>query len=81
MMAVGITQQPVFAAAKPRALFDDSYRRGDHVPGYDVWPGRKFIVIRDSAQAPPPTRIHVVLNWFADLQRQVAGSGGRPSAP
>jgi serine/threonine-protein kinase len=81
MMAVGITQQPVFAVAKPRALFDDSYRRGDHVPGYDVWPGRKFIVIRDSAQAPPPTRIHVVINWFADLQRQVAGLGGRASEP
>ena len=50
---------------------------GDYVvdptghPGYDVMPdGESFVMIQRNPEAPL-NEIHVVLNWFAELNRLV----------
>jgi hypothetical protein len=72
MMAVAVTQDPTFSAAKPRLLFEGRYEMGP-VPGmtnYDVSrDGERFLMLKtpQGAAAPP---LDVVLNWFGDVSRR-----------
>lgn len=70
MMAVAVESGPAFKAAAPRVLFSGRYATvvwGE--ANYDVSPdGQRFLMLRSEAQ-PPATELHLVVNWFAELQR------------
>jgi len=73
MMAVDISTKPNFAAGKARMLFEGRYERTPATsPNYDVSPdGQRFLMLKPSQQeAPAPTQINVVLNWFEELKRR-----------
>ncbi len=78
MMAVDIATQPVFAAGKPRVLFEGRYEPTPATsPNYDVSPdGQRFPMLKPSEQAQAATQINVVLNWFEELKRRVPA--GKP---
>ena len=74
MMAVDISTQPSFAAAKPRVLFAGPYMATPGtLPNYDVsLDGQRFLMLkRSEAGEAAPTQIVVVLNWFEELKRRV----------
>ncbi|MGH9256469.1 MAG: hypothetical protein ACRD3C_18070, partial [Vicinamibacterales bacterium] len=70
MVVVAVEPGPVFKAAAPRVLFAGPYATvvwGE--ANYDVSPdGQRFLMLRSEAQ-PPATELHLVVNWFAELQR------------
>ena len=78
MMAVSVSTQPKFTASAPRLLFQGRYARRFEEDGprnYDVSPdGRGFVMIRESAPPPDVTQLNVVLGWFEELRKQVAGN-------
>ena len=46
------------------------------MPNYDVSrDGQRFLILKATEQAPPPTQINVVLNWFEELKRRVPPGG------
>jgi eukaryotic-like serine/threonine-protein kinase len=68
MMAVDITTEPVFAAAKPRLLFERQFS----ARGFEVSPdGRRFLMVQAVEPELPATQINLVLNWFEELKRRV----------
>lgn len=71
MMAVEISTQPSFSAAKPRMLFEGPYLPTPITfPYYDVSPdGQRFLMIKPSERTL--TQIVVVQNWFEELKRRV----------
>jgi len=73
MMAVDIVTQPIFAAGKPHVLFEGQYMPTPTTsPNYDVSPdGQRFLMIKESEQAPSATQIVVVQNWFEELKQKV----------
>ena len=65
MMAVSVQMEPKFEASQPRVLFERSY-----FPGFDISPdGQRFLMIKMALE--PSSPIHVVLNWFEELERLV----------
>jgi serine/threonine-protein kinase len=75
MMAVATTTQPGFSAGKPQVLFEGEYfikRFPTMGPAFDVSPdGQRFLMVKETDQAPSLTQINVVLNWFEELKRRV----------
>jgi eukaryotic-like serine/threonine-protein kinase len=74
MMAVDIATQPVFAAGKPRMLFQGPYLPTPLTnPNYDVsQDGQRFLMLKPSeSTGAAPTQINIVLNWFEELKRRV----------
>jgi serine/threonine-protein kinase len=74
MMAVAVETGPVFAAAKPKMLFEGHYEAGifPFEPNYDISPdGQRFLMIKASEQESAETQINVVLNWFEELKGHV----------
>ncbi len=73
MMVVDVTPGAAFSAGKPTALFEDRYSRMSPIRSYDVGPDRRFLMLLD--KQPPPTapasEIHLVLNWFEEVKRNV----------
>lgn len=72
MMVVEFELSETPRLGKPRLLFErhfaDSISGGD----YDAMPdGQSFIMLDDSEQAPRPTRLVLVRNWFEELERLV----------
>jgi dipeptidyl aminopeptidase/acylaminoacyl peptidase len=77
MMATAVETRPVFAAAKPRVLFEGHYETGvfPFESDYDVSPdGQRFLMIKASEQESGATQLNVVLNWSDELRR-LAPSG------
>lgn len=79
MMAVDVDTNDPFHAGVPRTLF--TFKEGlgigsSPARSYDVYPdGRHFIAAPSEFRpGPPVTGLHVVFNWFAELQRR-ASSG------
>jgi eukaryotic-like serine/threonine-protein kinase len=74
MMAVDVATQPSFSAGKPRALFEGGYANYKWPQAniaYGVSPdGQRFLMTNQSGEAPAPTQINVVLNWFEELKRR-----------
>ena len=75
MMVVPIATEPTFKAGKPRVLFEGEYfptfAGNRDTQFYDISPdGQHFLMIKESGvtQLPEPRRIHVVENWFNELQ-------------
>ncbi|HKV03999.1 MAG TPA: protein kinase [Candidatus Acidoferrales bacterium] len=74
MMAVDITSEPIFAAGKPRMLFEGQYEPTPlTVPNYAVSSdGQRFLMLKPVEQEQAaPTQINVVLNWTEELKRLV----------
>ena len=83
LMAVTIITEPEFTegkapgltAGKPTLLFEGPYLSGLGPTGnpgtnYDVTPDGRFVMIR-AEEGAGATQIHVVLNWFEELERLV----------
>jgi len=72
MMAVSVAPGTVFAVAVPKMVFDGRYQfSGTGVSAYDVsLDGRRFLIVQPAADAQPATQIHIVLNWFSELQQR-----------
>lgn len=68
-MAVALETSAELRAGKPRQLFEGRFEA--HIfPNYDISPaGDRFIMIRTDLNAP--REIHIVLNWFNELERLV----------
>ncbi len=71
-MVVVVTTQPNFSAGSPKALFEGQFfTGGDGNTSYDVAPdGQRFVMIKQSEEQQVG-QIHVVLNWFEELNRLV----------
>jgi len=71
MTAVSVQMEPNFKVSKPRVLFEGSY-----LPGFDISPdGQRFLMLKMEMEIEPST-IHVVLNWFEELERLVPVATG-----
>jgi len=69
MMAVTIRNGPTFAVDRPHMLFRGRYA-SQPIPDYDVTrDGRRFLMVRPSAEELALPEISVVENWFAELKR------------
>ena len=78
MMAVALTGQPAFSAAKPATLFEGDYEESAAFPNtgvaYDVAPdGQRFLMVKTAGPQPPgtPPQLRVVVNWDQELKRRV----------
>ena len=73
MMAVDVSTGPVFAAGKPRVLFEKRYERTLALwPNYAVSrDGQRFLMVKALDGEETSTQINVVLNWFEELKRLV----------
>jgi serine/threonine-protein kinase len=75
LMAVEVEAGSEMTLGRPRALFENPSEEGGPVRMYDITPdGEKFIfsIAADSEPPVPPVRqLHVVLNWFEELNRLV----------
>ena len=70
VMVVPVETDPTFSNGVPRMLFEGSYLRSDRfgMPYYDVSPdGQRFLMLT----SPSKAGLHVVLNWFEELERLV----------
>ena len=71
MIAVRIELEPTFTPGEQTELFSDRFRRSTDLPAYDYDVEKKrFLMVQWSEQETIP-RIHVVLNWSAELKRLV----------
>ena len=70
MMAVDYTEQPEFAAGKPKVLFEGPYVPSPRsLSNYDVSPdGERFLMLKNAEQKPG--EINVVLNWLEELHQK-----------
>lgn len=74
MMAVDISTQSGFAASKGRMLFQGRYvpiPEGATFPNYDVSSDGQHFLMLKPVDAPPPTQINIVLNWFEELRQKL----------
>jgi Tol biopolymer transport system component len=72
MMAAAVETKPMFAAGKPKLLFEGHYAAGFRpiYQDYDVSPdGQRFLMVKASEQEQASTQINVVLNWSDELHR------------
>ena len=74
LMVVTVETRPTFSVSRPRAVLEDSFERWRGQPGfrnYDISPdGERFLVLESGEQTQYDI-IHVVLNWFEELERLV----------
>jgi eukaryotic-like serine/threonine-protein kinase len=74
IMAAPVEIKPVFAAAKPKLLFEGHYEKSvfAYEPNYDLSPdGQRLLMIKASEQESAESQLNVVLNWADDLKRLV----------
>ena len=73
MMAVTFRSGSRPVIGEPRVLFEGDYpHEAPYGRHYDISAdGRRFLMITASTVAPAPTRIGVVVNWFAELKAKV----------
>ena len=67
-LSVPVKTDPDFEAGTPQVMFEGPYVNVNNL-SYDVAPdAQRFLLLKRQDQ-PPATRIHVVANWFEELQR------------
>jgi Tol biopolymer transport system component len=83
MMAFGVSGEEAFSTGRAVELFEGDFEHGRGpiarlTPDYDVSPdGRRFLMIQPTGPrtaTAPAQGMHVVLNWFDDLQRRFVQS-------
>ncbi len=71
-MAVPVTTRPSFDYGQAVALFEGAFVEGvPGLPAYDVAKDGRFLMMRPVA-GRDPRQLHVVLNWFDELNERVA---------
>jgi hypothetical protein len=74
-MVADVTTDGPFTRSQPRALFENQeFDRSRPLRAYDLSPdGQRFVMGAWTSQPEPQpvTRIHVVLNWFEELNERV----------
>ena len=75
LMAVDVTTTPAFSASAPRVVFEGRYREAvnGNTPYGVSADGKRFLRVQQAQPERAVTRIDVVLNWFAELERAAAG--------
>ena len=75
IMAVAVAMTPAFTVGAPTELFRGPYAVNRPARAYDVSPnGQHFVLLQSRERAPERiTKMHVVQNWFEELQRVVPG--------
>jgi hypothetical protein len=71
---VPISMSPSLTPGTPALLFEKAFEHPTCYTraSYDVTPdAHHFVMVQSEGEAPPPRRIHVVLNWFEELKRRV----------
>ena len=72
ILAVDVTPGQPFKAGTPEVLFEKEYTRTVPIRNYDVDPEGHFVMVTHAEEQPQPvTQIHVVLNWFTELNKLV----------
>ncbi len=76
MMVVPVETEPTLRLGDPSVLFETQYYFFRTRRTYDLAPdGQRFLMVKEGAatddSAGPAVQIHVVLNWFSELQAQV----------
>lgn len=72
MMAVDVAVSPSFAAGTPRVLFEGEFDLGGHsTPNYDLALDGRLLMIKSTRTPAAPSRLVVVVNWFAELRQKV----------
>jgi len=74
MMSVDISYEPTLGAGTPRRLFQGPMLNGARARYYDVTAdGERFLVVERASDnvRRTVTEIHVVVNWFEELERLV----------
>jgi WD40 repeat protein len=74
LMRVDLGSGPTPAPGEPRPLVSaermadgwQAYRNYDRAAD-----GRRFVIVDNGGSDVPPVALHVILNWFADLDRRV----------
>jgi hypothetical protein len=71
---VTIESEPEFKAGKPRILFESRFSQNPaHIQNYDMSPdGERFVMVK-GADEPRQVEIHVVLNWFSEVEPLTSG--------
>jgi serine/threonine-protein kinase len=71
MVAVRIQLEPTFRLGEQTELFSNTFLRNANAPAYDYdAENERFLMVQRPEEAMLP-RIHVVLNWFDELERLV----------
>jgi serine/threonine protein kinase len=73
MMVVEFSSGPRPRAGKSRVLFEGRYVPGSpYGRNYDIAPdGQSFVMITSNEIFSPPSQVHVILNWFEELEQLV----------
>ena len=72
MLVVDVTPGQPFKAGTPEVLFEKGYGATIPIRSYDVDDEGHFVMVTQAEERPQPvTQIHVVLNWFTDLNKLV----------
>jgi Tol biopolymer transport system component len=70
-IAVSVTYEPEFKVVSRETIFEGDFVQYRWQRQYDVHPdGEHFVMIEN----PPGSHLEVVLNWFTELNRLVAGN-------
>jgi serine/threonine-protein kinase len=74
MMAMPVTTRPSFGRRRPITLFEGAFVQGSTgLPAYDVAKDGRFLMMRSVAGSDlDPRQLHVVLNWFDELNERLA---------
>ncbi len=73
MMAADVRTTPRLTASNPRQLFEKQFAFATfNHPNYDVSPDGRFLMVLPD-DTPTSTQVHLVLNWFEELERRMAG--------
>ena len=72
IMAVDISTEPTFSAARPELLFERQYQtRAGGRANFATADGQRFLIVQPVQQGTEARQINVVLNWFEELKRLV----------
>jgi serine/threonine-protein kinase len=72
VLAVDVAPEPVFAAGKPRLIFERPYVSEGGSPNYDVArDGQRLLMVKPDPQVSRVTEVNVVQNWLEELKRLV----------
>jgi hypothetical protein len=72
--AVPVSTKGALTVGRPGLLFEGDFDSGSltpGIPGYDVSPDGRFVVVTSNASVGSPSRLDVAINWVEDLKRRV----------
>ncbi len=75
LMSADVILAPALTVGKPRLVFETKLDLdGGLAWMYDVYPdGKRFLFLEEASAQPEVRELRVVLNWFEEVKRKVAG--------